>query len=251
MVKTAIGINTLESVNSFVYSNHIELFCKMKEDFPQDTFTLVTPHRLAIDKMRNLCAKLVLEQGYDYLMFLDDDVLVQPDTYKSLRAADKDIVMALTFVRGWPYPPMFFKSEGIDTDKSGFRQEKLVHYNDWNENINENGLVKCAALGFSCALIKVDVLKAMNPPYFITSEMQTEDVYFCVKARLTLEPEPEIFVDTKVPTEHMLAPDAVTLKNVEELRELHIPFEEKKKIGSSRYKRITDTVKELSLVNIT
>ena len=247
-MKTVVGINTLESVNSYVYSNHIELFCKMKEEYPQDTFTLVTPHRLPIDKMRNLCAKLALEQNYDYLMFIDDDVLVMPNTYKSLRDADKDIVMALTFVRGWPYPPMFFKSEGIVTDRDGYRRENLSHYIEWADHVNEEGLVECAALGFSCVLIKVDVLRAVSPPYFITSESQTEDVYFCCKARLTLDPAPTIFVDTKVPTEHMLSPDTVTLKNVEELRELHTPADEKKKIGSSRYKRITDTVRELSLV---
>jgi len=196
---------------------------------------------MSIDNMRNNAAKIALENNCDYLMFIDDDVIIRPDTLDSLLEADKDIIMALTFVRGWPFPPMFFKaSENLTTDK---RKETLIFYEDYVPD--EHGLVKCAAVGFSCTLLKMDVVKAINPPYFITGPHHTEDVYFCLKARYSLDPEPSIFVDTRVPTMHMMMSDGVSDINVGKLRELYRPEEP---IGRTRLERISDSLKLLEYV---
>lgn len=239
-MKTLIGVNCLESVNSFVYASHCQFWVNAKKAFPEDEFAFFTPYRMSIDNMRNTAAKMALEGDYDYLMFIDDDVLVQPNTYEVLRSRDKDIIMALTFVRGWPFKPMFFKGEGIK-DRAGLRCETLDFYDDWKDNVWD-GLVKCEAVGFSCVLIKVDILKVMEPPYFVTSSKQTEDVYFCCKARYTLNPTPTIFVDVTVPTTHMMMPDGVSAENVESFRKFFDPNEP---IGKSRMDRIFDAVKEL------
>ncbi len=173
--------------------------------------------------MRNDCARIALEHKCDYLMFIDDDVAVKPNTYESLRAADKDVVMAITYVRGYPFHPMFFKhSETIDMGNGKLRRN-LAFHDDYEDSIDENGLVKTGAVGFSCVLIKVDVMRAMTPPYFVTGPGHTEDVYFCLKAAAELEPEPTIYVDTKVSTSHQLMPDMVDSDNVKKLREFYKP----------------------------
>jgi hypothetical protein len=241
-MKTLIGINVLESVNSFVYSSHLRFFSNLKKDFPEDTFILFTPYSMSIDNMRNTAAQHAIENNCDYLMFIDDDVMVQVDTYKKLRAADKDIILALTFVRGAPFSPMFFKCIAREVDQDGKRIERLTFYDDYEEHIEEE-LVKCEAIGFSCALLKMDVVKAVAPPYFVTGPHHTEDVYFCNKARYTLEPEPTIFVHTGCPTVHMMMADGVSVDNVKQLRELYAPGE---KLGNSRYERILDSVKLIS-----
>src|SRR5271154_6337264 len=105
MSKVSIGINVLESVNSFVYASHIKFFTNLKLAFPEDQFVLFTPYRMAIDTMRNAAAKIALEHNCDYLMFIDDDVIIKPETYAVLKAADVDCVMALTFIRGYPFAP--------------------------------------------------------------------------------------------------------------------------------------------------
>lgn len=243
-MKTLIGVNTLDQVNSFVYASHCAFFAKTKELYPNDEFIFFTPYRMAIDQMRNMAAKMALDSECDYLMFIDDDVAIQPHTYQHLREADKDLVMAITFVRGYPFPPMFFKASPI-VDFGGVRRETLSFYDDWEDNVDSDGLVKCQAVGFSCVLIKTDLIKAIEPPYFVTGAKQTEDVYFCCKARNTLEPEPSIYVDTTCPTSHFMMPDAVTLENVKRLREFYSPNES---IGKTRTERIFDTVKELELI---
>lgn len=241
-MKTLIGVNTLESVNSFVYASHIDAFIKMKKDFPEDEFLFFTPYRMSIDAMRNASARMALETNCDYLMFIDDDVVIKPHTYKMLRDADKDIVMALTFIRGFPFHPMFFKVVGEETAENGKRSQNLTHYDDYETNVKDN-LVKCGAVGFSCVLIKMDVVRAVDPPYFVTGPHHTEDVYFCLKARYTLDPEPEIFVRTDCATMHMMMADGVTDTNVEQLRQLYAP---ESSLGMSRFTRIADTIKELT-----
>lgn len=222
-MKTLVGVNTLENVSSFVYSSHCKLWLEMKKQYPEDEFLFFTPYRMSIDNMRNQAAKIALEHNCDYLMFIDDDVVVRPDTYKSLRGADKDIIMALTYVRGEPFHPMFFRDLKTEIDPNGKKRLNLGFHDEEYWEINEDGLIKTGAVGFSCVLIKVDLLKALSPPWFVTGPGHTEDVYFCIKCRSELEPEPTIYVDTKVPTGHMLMPEMVSRDNVERLRKYYKP----------------------------
>jgi hypothetical protein len=224
-MKTLVGVNTLENVSSFVYASHCKMWVDMKKQYPDDEFIFYTPYRMSIDNMRNDCARIAMQHGCDYLMFIDDDVLVKPTTYKSLREADKDIIMALTYVRGYPFHPMFFKDFGTDVYNpvNGKTRKNLTFHDDYQDTVDEDGLVKTGAVGFSCVLIKVDVMRSMTPPYFVTGPGHTEDVYFCLKARAELEPEPEIYVDTKVSTAHLMMPDAVCDENVKKLREFYKP----------------------------
>lgn len=242
-MKTLIGINVLESVNSFVYQSHIKFFTNLKLTNPDDEFILFTPYRMSIDAMRNTAAKLALEHSCDYLMFIDDDVIVPKDVYNRLKSVNKDIVMALTFIRGYPFKPMFFKAYEQIIDSSKEKREYLTTYDDYEKFIDKDGLVKCAAVGFSCVLINMDVIKAVAPPYFVTGPNHTEDVYFCNKARYTLEPEPTIYCDTKCSTGHIMMADMVTDYNVAKLRELYAP---NVTVGKSREDRINEQVRLLS-----
>ena len=201
-MKTLILVNTLQAVNSAVYSNHCQFWAYLKSHYPKDQFLFFTPHRMSIDTARNLAAKTALEQECDYLMFLDDDVLVEPTTFDSMLAANKDVVMALTYLRSYPFKPMLFTAHAT-------QQNGLVFYEDFEKHINADGLVECEAIGFSCALLRCDVLKRMVPPFFVTGPNNTEDIYFCVEAKKQLG-EVSIYTDVKVPTGHLLSPEVIT-----------------------------------------
>ncbi len=230
-MKTLVGVNTLQAIDTFVYSSHCQFWAQTRKDFPKDDFLLYTPYRMSIDAMRNDAARIALEQNCDYLMFIDDDVVVQPHTFRVLQKRDKDIIMACTFIRGYPFKPMWFRDfETIDQANGKIRKNLMTH-DDWKDHLvtdgEDAGLVKTGAVGFSCVLIKVDIIRAMTPPYFVTGPGHTEDVYFCLRARAELEPEPEIWVDTTISTGHTLMADLVTLDNVEKLREFYKPEIEK------------------------
>lgn len=206
MSKTLICTNTLTVVNQVAYSNHMHFYFRLGRNCPEDQFALFTPIRMTIDHCRNQAVKVALENDMDYLMFIDDDVLLPFDAYQRLKAADKDVVAGWTVIRGYPFPNMFFKEDG----KGG-----LEHYND--VSIATKELIEVAAIGCSCVLIKMDLIRRIPPPYFITGTYHTEDIYFCMKARKFV-PEVSIFVDPLVKTPHLLTPEAVTPENKEFLK---------------------------------
>ena len=137
-------------------------------------------------------------------MFIDDDVLIPINAFQLLQEADKDIISGITYIRGYPYPPMVFKWEYGD----GF------YYRDCLEHVDNNGLIQCDAVGFSCVLIKVSLLLKMRPPFFITAQNHTEDVYFCIRA-IEQFPETTIYAHSLVQTEHILGSETIHTSNLQ------------------------------------
>lgn len=206
MSKTLICTNTLTIVNQVAYSNHMHFYFRLGRNCPEDMFALFTPVRMTIDACRNHAVRVALENDMDYLMFIDDDVLLPFNAYTRLKANDKDICAGWTVIRGYPFPNMFFKDVG-DGD--------LEHYND--VPLDSKELIRVGAIGCSCVLIKCELFKKIPPPYFVTGTGHTEDVYFCLKARKYI-PDVGIYVDPLVKTPHLLSPEAVTPENKEFLK---------------------------------
>jgi len=222
-MQTLILVNVLTSVSSFVYQSHLSFVAHLTRKYPNDKFLFYTPHRQTIDTSRNLAAKIALESNCDYLMFLDDDVLIHPDAFDKLYEADKDIIAGLVYLRGYPFHVMAFKElprelvkikdkNGNETSMEDPRM-RMWYADDVHEKAKDGEvLVPVDAVGFSCCLIKTDVLKAMEPPYFVTGPLNTEDVYFCLKTR-NLEPRPSIYVHTGVRPGHLLNPEPIEFDN--------------------------------------
>jgi hypothetical protein len=206
-MRTLVGINNLTAVGQPAYGNHLQVFYRLGKDNPEHNFMLCNPRRMTIDAMRNFAARSAMEYECDYLMFLDDDVLapVNFNFWKQMVDHDKDILSGITFVRGYPYRPMVFSWNCVDT---GF------HIVDYKDHIDDSGLVPCDAVGFSLVLIKVELLKKIQPPYFVTGVNHTEDVYFCRKVREQF-PDTTIFADPRVETLHQLEPDFIGPENLE------------------------------------
>lgn len=205
-MKTFIGINTLTAVEQPVYANHLNLFYRLGKHYPNDTFGLFTPRRTGIDRMRNSLAKMAIEQEFDYLAFIDDDVIVPLDLFDKLYAADADIVAGWTIIRGYPYENMFFefdKNRNLTTNKDQTRDGKTIPVD---------------AIGFSTALIKVDLLRKIPPPWFVTGPTNTEDIYFCLKARQYV-PDCTIKVDKSIETMHILGPEGIAPWNIKDFKE--------------------------------
>ena len=194
-----VGVNTLTSVSRAVYSNHCQFWYRLGRSYPDFDFILCHPERMAIDNMRNMAAKVALENDVDYILFIDDDVLVPLDTLGRLLACDADIAAGWTLIRGYPYKNMFFKF--IGDDKRALQ--------NWQEPVkNDRGLFEVDAVGFSCCLIKVEHMKKIPQPYFVTGPFNTEDVYYCLKARYEI-PETTIVVDPMVMTAHKLGDEFI------------------------------------------
>lgn len=213
--KILIATNVLTSVDSTIYGDHITLLYKVAKENRFEVYHYA-PRRQSIDRMRNLTADYALQLGCDYILFIDDDMLLTEGTIESLVDANLDIVMADTVIRGYPFHSMAFKLKGV-SENNDF---DLEHFDDILEHVDEKGIARCIAVGFACCLIKVDLLKRINKPYFVTSPFTTEDVYFCIRCQQELENGVEVGVDTKVPTFHQLDPMYITRKNIEGMKKI-------------------------------
>jgi glycosyltransferase involved in cell wall biosynthesis len=211
-MKVFICTNILTVIDAAAYVTHCNFWYRLGKNFPKDTFISMTPPRMAIDQARNWAAKMALEQECDYLMFLDDDMLIHPDTLTSLIDANLDIVMAHTYIRGYPFNAMSFYR-----DANG----GLSFCNDWKDRVDENGIFTCDAVGFAVCLIKCSLLSKMEAPYFVTGTGHTEDIYFCCKARTEVSQDVSIGVDTRVPTGHLLHKENVSVENIDRLKEYY------------------------------
>lgn len=250
-MKVLILVNTLNAVNSFIYSNHIGFLTHVKKQFPNDQIIFFTPPRMSIDMARNSAAKAAMENECDYLMFLDDDVLVPENTLEELIRPDADICAGLVIIRGYPFNVMAFTSD---------ENRDLPYFNDLPLDLQstedrvilkdpvtqDDGLI---AVGFSCCLIKVSLLKKIPTPFFITGPRNTEDIYFCLKAKTTLDslrendpsvPKLKIAMATNVQCGHQLHPEPIEWRTREVFQEFYEALDPNLKARTNRPQDLRD-----------
>ncbi len=205
--KILIGINTLTEVNQAAYMNHMILSYRLGRSYGKFDFAICAPRRMAIDNMRNFCAKAAIEGDFDYLWFIDDDVLLDQHALNNLLDLKSDIAAGITLVRGYPYEPMLF---------SFAPKRKTPHLREYETLVRKDGSIRradgLAAVGFSCCLIKTSLLEKVEPPWFLTGPGFTEDVFFCQRAQ-SYKKNLSIAASNKVQTEHILGSEVISPTN--------------------------------------
>lgn len=136
---------------------------------------LTTSAGTLICDQRNNLAKATLEEGCDWLLFLDSDMRFPSDALIRLLAHNEPIVTCNYSTRRSPPEPVAFKN--LTTC------EKL--YTD----PESEGLEECAANGLGVALIHRSVFEQMEKPWFFIPYIPAsdghwgEDVWFANQAR--------------------------------------------------------------------
>lgn len=201
-MRIVVGTNSLTESQYPAYTNHCQFWFRLGRSYPEIDFIFCNPARMSIDRMRNMAAKVALETESDYLLFLDDDVLIDPNHgLRLLFECESDIAAGKVCIRGYPFQYMVFT--GKKEDSGGlYPMEKLP----------KEGIADCGAVGFSFCLIKTSVLKSMPPPFFVTGVNNTEDIYFCVRAKQA-NPNIKIAVNCALDCGHILWPEVISTAN--------------------------------------
>lgn len=201
-MKIVVGTNTLSEIQQPAYVNHCQFWFRLGRSYPHIDFVFSAPPRMSIDRMRNMTAKVALQVNADYILFLDDDVITPPNLgLQHLLDCEADIAAGRVCVRGWPFDYMTFNATEEDPDGMYIAHE-----------LPKNGIVDCNAVGFSFALIKVDLIRRMEEPWFVTGTNNTEDIYFCKRAR-TLDPNIKIKTNCDCQCGHILWPEVLSEHN--------------------------------------
>lgn len=235
-LRIVVGTNSLTETQYPAYSNHCQFWFRLGRSYPHIDFIFCNPSRMSIDRMRNMTAKVAIEACADYILFLDDDVLVNPNAgLQQLLDCQADIAAGRICIRGYPFKYMVFKK-----DKVG--ELELL------DKLPAKGVFDCDAVGFSFALLKVKLLRRLQEPYFITSINGTEDVYYCMKAR-QVDPKCSIKIACECECGHILWPEVLTeqnrnayMKYYEEINKIE-PAVQKKPVVIDRGKEYLNEIK--------
>lgn len=158
---------------------------------------------------RNSAAQSTLDHGFEWLMFVDDDVCLPADAIPRLMSHGKDIVSGVYYRRALPIQPVMlkYKPDGKEAE--------------WITAWNPPGvLIEVDLVGAGCLLIHRRVLERMPKPWFIwelepevtkyiragmgtpeSDPVHSEDFSFCRNAKRLHGLK--VFVDTSIICEHV------------------------------------------------
>lgn len=165
-------------------------------------YNLRSEHELHFDYVRgydcaiarNEIGKLAQAEGYDYVLMVDSDTIIPPDTLELMLDTPVDVCLGVC-------PRKNTKDGKSAIIKLG--DESFHNSFCYSELPEEKTRVKGG--GFACALVKTSVFTYMDYPYFqyVTNEdwsTLSEDYYFCQNASLM---GVEIWMDPRVRCGHL------------------------------------------------
>ena len=130
---------------------------------------------------RNNLALQAMRAEFDYMLWLDSDMVFQQDLLIKMKQVmdekDLDFLTGLYFRRVPPFTPVLF--DQLDIDENG-----ICTWTDWKDV--PEGMFKIGGCGFGCVLIKTDVLFDVQAKFgelFNPIASMGEDLSFCWRAR--------------------------------------------------------------------
>jgi hypothetical protein len=252
-MKITIGINSLVSTMHSAYGNHLQTFYNLGRKYSDIDFILNNPARMSIDRMRNMTAEVALQSESDYILFIDDDVLIPiSDGHQWLRKlidCHADIVAGDVLIRSYPFDHMIFKYVEVE---SAIAQDDMGRGRSARSQLQPLSKLEAKpfevdAVGFSCCLIDAEILKQIPKPYFVTTpNHSTEDIYFCLKAKEAIK-DLRIMCDPTIICGHILWEEVITTGNREAYNtylESMYPMDGKINIdrGKEYYNKIKETL---------
>ena len=160
---------------------------------------------------RNASAKAAVEAGdVDYICWVDDDVLLHPQTYARLLRYDEDFVTGILFQKFEPFYPLISR---WNAEREGFSP-----FEKWPENT----FLPVDGCGFGICVTSVKLLKKIQQlPGFEKDGWFnqipgprgvdfSEDFSFCIRAKQAgVQP----YCDTAVLAQHLIGPTYSSIEN--------------------------------------
>ena len=140
---------------------------------------LYTVNGTLIFDQREKLAREALNDGCDYILWIDADMRFPKDTIQRLIAHNKDIVGVNATTRSIP----------VKATAKNLHADMEARVNTWLPVSSKGkiGLEKVTAIGCGVMMVKAEVFKKTPQPWFWFEmlpgdKLLGEDVYFCVKA---------------------------------------------------------------------
>ena len=167
-MKTLLAIPTAR----YIETECIESLFGMKK---KGKVEMLIPRSYSVDVARNIIAKYAQEHKFDYIMWVDSDIIIPKDTLVKLLSHEKEIVSGVYSYKRLNGGEVVAK-RFIDKKKEDYQDIKI------SEIKEASGLMQIDGMGFGCVLTKVSVFDKIPFPWFIYTQDMGEDIFFCRKA---------------------------------------------------------------------
>ena len=157
----------------------------MYMDKPEGTSVCFKPNSLVYDS-RNLLSLTAMENNFDYVMWLDSDMVVPHDIIPKLLSDaekfDAHMVTGLYVRRTIPTAPVLFTRVAPPEITDGHVEKKLRDCTEYPDN----RMFRVEGCGFGCVLTSVPLLREVWDkfgPAFAPYTWAGEDVSFCYRVK--------------------------------------------------------------------
>ena len=153
--------------------------CGYDSRFREGTQSIYTVAGTLIFDQRNKLAEAALNEGADYILWLDADMRFPKNTIERLLAHDKDIVGVNATTRNYPVAPT---AKHLECDFEANESTWLPV-----NSKGKAGIERVAAIGCGVMLCKAKVFQDTAKPWFWFYSLKNgktlgEDVHFCIAA---------------------------------------------------------------------
>ena len=163
---------------------------------------------------RNKIAQEAIDEGVDYVLMVDNDVVLPEDALLNLLDDSKDVCLGFyahrdndNIYRGRTSVCKLYQPDGskyfnypLESEYTAVELETIKETGEYKLQIHGGGM--------GCALIKTDVFRKLNYPWYDwvnyaddNRGMRSEDLYFCEGCRHHHIP---VYTDTRVGCGHLL-----------------------------------------------
>ena len=186
-MKILIAVPTFENIQPEVF----KAIYNLKSEHDLD-FDFIKGYDCAV--ARNNIAKITIAHGYDYVLMVDSDTIIPPDTLDLMLETPVDVCLGVCPRKNTKDG----KTSIVKMNSAGYHSK--YYYSDLPEE-----RVKVKGGGFACALVKASVFSQIDYPYFqyVTNEdysTLSEDYYFCMMCEMY---GIDIWLDPRVKCGHL------------------------------------------------
>ena len=147
---------------------------------------------------RDKLAERAIQMGADRILWLDSDMVFDPDALirlsKVMKDNDADMVTGVYFRRVQPFTPVLYEKLDLKDDMADYKEY---------EKLPEEDVFEVAGCGFGCVLMNTDVALSVMARYhemFTPMNSMGEDLTFCWRAR---QCGYKILCDQSIPLGHV------------------------------------------------
>ena len=184
MAKVMICVPTMDKVDASFFASVLGL----RYDGAHRYAWNVKSNSMIYDA-RNAFALEAINGKYDYLVFLDSDIVMEPDTVirlvEDIDDSGADLVTGIYFKRRLPTAPVIYRHIDWYEDEVLGAQESAETYEDYPR---DGGLFPVEGCGMGCCVIRVSVIPELVTAFrmapFTPQHRLSEDLSFCWRMKV-------------------------------------------------------------------